>query len=151
MTKPNMALAEPLDLDSLDTAKASDVGAEIELKHPTTKKPLGIFITVLGKHSEVFREIVRERTDERIAKAALSDQRGDEPELPTAARTEARAIELLVACTLGWRSGDNSTIFCGGEHLSFTVQNATTVYNRFIWIREQVDTAIGNLENFIKG
>lgn len=159
MTKPTVE-ATMTDLGDLDTGAASDAGTEIELKHPTTKKPTGIFIGVVGKHSQIFRDIVRERTNDRIRREAENAQRGKEPEPTTAEEVEARAIELLTACTTHWRSEtrtakgevtDNKPIVkFKGEELTFNAGNVAKVYTAMIWAREQVDAAIGDLELFIK-
>lgn len=152
--------ATPIDIASLDTAAASDKGAEIELLHPTTNAPLGIFITVLGKDSQVFRDHVKHDVNAQLRKEALAQRRGKKLDPLTAEEAEEKAIELLVLCTLGWRSEtknakgvvlDNQPhILMGGEVLTFNVLNAKRIYTDSLWIRRQVDDAIGDLENFIK-
>jgi hypothetical protein len=154
--------AKPIDIAALDTSTASDKGAEIELTHPTTQEPIGLFVTVLGKHSQVFRDIIRERVNTRLREEALAERRGKRIKPPTAEEVETKAVELLVACTTGWRSqlrdektgkliegteSPNWTL--GNEELPYSVANAIRVYTGILWIREQVDNAIGDLENFI--
>jgi len=146
--------AAPLDLDALDTCAACDKGAEIELRHPTTGEPVGIFVTILGKDSEVFRQHVKEDVNTRIRRQALADKRGKDVAPPTAEEAEEKATDLLVVCTVGWRQrieGDNfkSTITYKGEELAFTVANAKKLYSNLLWFRRQVDEAIGDLENFM--
>lgn len=143
-----------LDLDSLDTGTACDKGAEIELKHPTTSEGLGLFVTILGKDSQVFREHVKQDVNARIRREALASKRGKDVPPPTAEEAEEKATELLVICTLGWRQRNEDgsfkeTITYKGEELSFNVPNAKTVYTNLLWFRRQVDEAIGDLENFI--
>lgn len=142
------------DLDSLDTGAACDKGAEIELKHPTTNEPLGLFVTILGKDSQVFREHVKQDVNARIRREALASKRGKDVAPPTAEEAEDKATELLVICTLAWRQRNEDgsfkdTITYKGEELSFNVPNAKTVYTNLLWFRRQVDEAIGDLENFI--
>lgn len=181
MTKPTETETEAkpvvaagfTDLANLNTATKSDEGAEIELEHPITQEPLGIFINLLGKHSQIFRDHVRERVNKRMAAEALANRRGKPLPPPTAEQAEADAIDLLTLCTLGWRSetyerdaagsivknadgtrkviANEPVIVMGGEKLSHTVVNAKVVYGTMIWAREQVDNGIGDLENFIKG
>jgi hypothetical protein len=38
-----------------------------------------------------------------------------------------------------------------GEALPFNAKNVLKVYSEQLWVRGQVDAAIGDLENFIKG
>lgn len=172
MTEQKKAsLPNAIDLADLDTAKASDKGAEIELLHPTKQTPLGIFVTVLGKDSEVFKSQVKSDINAAVRKEAFAKRRGKNIDPMTAEEAEEKAIELLVLCTLGWRSetyerdsndaivkdGDGKrkvlanepSITLGGEKLSFSVINAKRVYTDFVWFRRQVDDAIGDLENFI--
>jgi len=156
----NASVPKFTDLDDLDTGKASDAGTEIELVHPVHKTPTGIFIGVLGKHSEVFRDHIREKTNERLRLEALNKKRGKDEETPTAEIVEQKAIELLVLCTTHWRSetrtekgeviSNEPVIVFRGEPLPFNVPNAKMLYARMIWMREQVDEAIGDLERFMK-
>lgn len=153
--------SKAIDLNDLNTSAASDQGAEFELLHPVTQKPLGIFITVLGKHSEVFRNHIKDNINDRLRKAAMSERTGKRQPVATAEQTEREAVELMVLCTLGWRyeeggkpnepgPGSINTLTHKGEELTFSVTNATTLYSELIWMREQVDAAIGDLELFIK-
>ena len=154
------SLPNAIDLADLDTTAASDKGAEIELVHPTSQKGLGIFFNILGKDSQVFRDQVKDDANAAIRKEALARQRGKKIDPPTAEEAEEKAINLLTLCTLGWRSEtkndkgevvDNQpTITIAGEKLSFNANNCKRVYSQFVWIRRQVDEAIGDLENFIK-
>lgn len=139
-----------IDIGQFDTIQASDKGAEIQLTHPISNVPIGLFVTVLGKHSDVFREHIRNSQNERLRAQANATRRGKEVPTPTAEEAETRAVELMVLCTTGWRSDDKPTWTYKGEELEFTIQNAIRVYTEMLWIREQVDTAIGDLENFIK-
>ncbi len=161
MTAEKKAARQAVDIAALDTVTASDKGAEIELVHPTGQQPLGLFVTVLGKHSQIFRDHVRERVNDRLKQEANAQRRGKTLPPPTAEDAEAKAIELLVLCTQGWRSqlrdekgelipGTESPNWTmGGEELPFSVSNAIRIYTNSIWIRQQVDEAVGDLENFI--
>jgi hypothetical protein len=157
--KPAVA-AEVIDLASLDTTKASDDGARIDILHPTSGAKLGIFIRMLGKHSTIFREIVRERVNKRVRQEALANRRGKPLDPRTAEEVERDALELLCACTIGWgtevKTGegdavkDEPWILFEGEQLPHNDANALRVYSKLLWMREQADTAIGDLENFIQ-
>jgi hypothetical protein len=148
------------DLAAFDTAAAGEKGAEFELKNPVNGKGLGIFITVLGKHGKTFRDHVAETTDDRIREQALNDKMGKETPAPSAEEIENRAVALLVLCTVSWRSETRNDkgevtatepyIVIAGEKLDCTVTNARKLYKQFIWLREQVDAAVGNLELFIQ-
>ena len=118
-----------IDLSELDTIVASGRGFELELRHPTSEKPLGQFITILGKDSEQFRAAKRNRVAEPL----------------TMEESEERSVMQLVAATTGFRN-----ILYKGEKLEFSVANARRLYMEQLWIRRQVDKGIADLENFIK-
>jgi len=143
-----------VDLSSLNTSKASDKGAEIEILHPTTNKPLGIFITVLGKDSQVFREHMRDSVNASMRKQALAQRRGKVLDPVLAEQVEREAIELLALCTKSWREseegGDKPTLTFEGSELECNPKNAITIYTELLFIRRQIDDAVGDLENFIK-
>jgi hypothetical protein len=149
-----------IDLADLDSSTASDNGARIPILHPTRKEPIGIHITILGKHSSIFRELVRDRINKRVKAESMAARRGKPLEPKTAEQVEQEALEMLVACTTGWdteiKDKDGKvketkpTIRFREQDLQFNAQNALTIYSHILWIREQVDEAIGDLENFIK-
>jgi len=151
-----------IDIADFDTGAASDKGFDLELLHPTTQQPLGVYITVLGKHGQVFREHLRDQHNERQRAEAQADRKGKELPPITAEESEAKAIELLAVSTTGWFTAETekatgnlinkvATFPYKGEELPFSVPNVLRVYNEQIWVRAQVDGAIGDLENFIKG
>lgn len=138
------------DLASIDTVAACNKGFEIELKHPVTQEPLGIFWTVLGSDSDVFRDYLREVTNEKIRKEAMAKKRGRDVEVDTVEVSEERAIELLTVCSVNWRSTDKPTITFKDAELEFNVPNVKKVLTGLPWIRKQIDEGIGDLENFMK-
>lgn len=139
-----------LDLASLDTVAACDAGAEIELLHPTTQAPLGIFILVLGRDSQVFKNYTRQTINARLRKEALNKRRGRESEVTTVELAEEDNIAALVACTRAWRTGEDPVITFRGSDLPFSPENAALIYNALPWLKRQVDEGIGDLENFLK-
>lgn len=138
------AKPKAIDLASLDLTAAADKGFELELLHPATKAPIGTFIGLIGKDSTVFKAHVRATANGRLRKQAFQQRRGKDVDVPTIEKIEADAIELLAACTTGWRN-----LELRGVQLPFSAINAKVIYTEFPWIREQVDEAIGDIENFI--
>lgn len=130
------------DLNDLDMIKASNQGREIEIRHPLTDEPLGMFVSVLGRESDTFREIIQDRIDRQIEEQARGKRRR-KPK--TVAQGEEEAVELLSACTTGWRG-----VVLNGKELEFTVSNVKMVYKHWAWFRAQVDDAIGDLDGFLK-
>lgn len=152
------------DLAALDTSAASDAGVNIPIVHPITKEPVGINIKILGKHSTTFRELVRERINKRVKEESMAAKRGKQLDPKTAEEVEREALEMLVACTVDWETevfhiddkGNRvidevkPTILFNGERYPFNAKNGLLIYSKMLVIREQVDEAIGDLENFIK-
>jgi len=143
-----MSKSAPIDLADFSTTTACDKGFELELRHPATKAPLGVFLTVLGKDSKTFKDHIRSKTNERLRKDMMARNRGKDAEPSTVEQIERETIELLSICTLGWRTGDAPTITMGGKVLEFSEANARLVYAEE-WIRNQADEAIGDLGNFL--
>lgn len=139
-----------IDLASIDTVAACNAGADVELLHPVTREPLGIFWRVLGRDSDVFKAHVNKNVNAKMRRAMLAKKRGRDAEPTTAEEAEADAIELLVACSAGWRTGDMPTIEFKGSPLAFDENNARRVLTALPWIRSQVDEAVGDLENFMR-
>lgn len=138
------------DLSSVDTVAACNKGTEIELKHPVTNEPTGVFWGILGRDSDAYREYFRELANARIRKEVMARKRGKDVEVETVEVAEAKAIELLVSCSTGWRSEDKPTLTFKGEELEFTVMNAKTVLEALPWVRRQIEDGIDDLENFMK-
>lgn len=140
-----------VDLASIDTAAACNKGFEVELRHPVTNQPLGIFWGVLGSDSDIFRDHVKETINDRLRKEAMAKKRGRDLEVRTMEDAEQDSIELLIVCSTHWRTGDEKTLRFKGEDLAFSVPNAKRVLEDMRWIRAQIDEAIGDLGNFMKG
>lgn len=132
------------DLATLDTKAACSKGYEVELKHPTTSVPLGMFITIVGKDSQEFRDYTREKTNIRLKRDAMAQKRGKDPEIRTVESIEAENIELLVICTKGWRG-----IMKDGVELPFSVQNAIALYKDYPWAYDQINDAVGDVSLFL--
>jgi hypothetical protein len=113
----------------------------VELLHPATMEKLGITIRVMGKDSDRFKEISNKQNRARMAKAQKSRKLEIDPD-----ELDDAVVNLLAACTLSWDG-----MILEGESLDFTKDNAVMVYSRFPWIREQVDIAINDRANFMKG
>ena len=141
-----MTDTKPLDLADLNTTAAADKGFELELLHPVSKAALGVFVGLVGKDSTAFRDHIRRSANERLRKQAMQQRRGKEIEVLTMERIEADAIELLAVSTTGWRG-----VTYKGEDLPFSAANARLLYTEMTWVREQIDEAIGDLENFMPG
>ena len=130
-----------IDLANIDTVKGAIEGLTLRFT-PATNEDLGITINVIGKDSDEFQKITREQTKKRMQKAAKGGFRN--VTIPVE-ELEEDSLKLLAACTKGW-----SGVVENGKAVECTKENAMAIYEKYPWIREQVDTAIGDRANFIK-
>ena len=130
---------KPFDLSKLDTSGAAETGAVLEVLHPTENTPLGIKITLAGADSDVYRKMVNKSVNKRLQRIKPGQT------IPfTAEEQEESGLNLLAVCTLSWEG-----VVVEGEALPCTKENAKMVYQRFPWIKEQVDQFIGDRANFL--
>jgi hypothetical protein len=144
-----------MDLKDLDTTAACEHGFELELLHPITGKPLGMFVTVLGRDSDVFTKVQNDQARVRMQKA----QRMGQKATFTLEDIDRETIDLLAACTVSWRrivsdggqkGQEVKTLLVDGSELECNKANAVQLYTRFKWVREQVDVAVMDRANFLK-
>lgn len=135
-----------ISLSKFDTKTACDQGAEIELRDPKTNSATGVFINIVGKDAQEFRDYTRMKTNERLRKEAMAQRRGKDIDARTVESIESENIELLVTCTKGWRG----MIDDNGVEVPFSVQNAISLYKDYPSVYEQINEAIGDISNFLK-
>lgn len=130
---------KPFDLSKLDTSEAAEMGAVLDVLHPTENTTLGIKITLAGADSDIYRKTVNKSVNKRVQRMKPGQS------MPfTAEEQEESGISLLAACTLAWEG-----VLVDGQELPCSKDNAKALYRRFPWIREQVDTFIGDRANFL--
>lgn len=138
-------------LDELDIGTKSNEGIELELLHPITREPLGMFLTVCGMYSERYIAHQRKVQNADLLKARQGKGKKQDEDIMQIA--EDRGTALLVACTTGWRHGESKALpFHGGKH-EFSAEKCAELYTSksLPWVRLQVDRAIADDSNFIKG
>jgi hypothetical protein len=146
-------------LASLNTSEAANKGRPVALLHPGTQVPLGIRFFVLGADSKEFKRIQREQETVRLEKQKKT-RRGIY--LATPEETESNSLDLLVGLTSGWEEDikDDSGAVTGsrpeielndGEFVPFSSAACRSIYADlgFAWIREQIDSEIGDRRDFL--
>ena len=131
------------ELSKIDTVKGSNEGFDVQIYHPGTNEDLGISIHVLGKDSDEFIKVSRAQSKKRLAKMSKGGFRNTAP-VPVE-EIDQDSLSLLAACTKSWKG-----VIVEGKAIECTPDNVVMIYERFPWIREQVDTAIGDRANIIK-
>lgn len=144
MTKTNDAA----DLSALDTISACNKPFEFELVHPVNRTGLGIFWSVVGKDSDVYRARIRGLADENLRRSNA----GLPPMDNTLSKLEAKNVDTLAAASTGWRSeGKPGVVVWKGEELSFTPENVKRVLTELPAAREQVQEKVNDLGNWLGG
>ena len=129
-----MSKPDTLDLAALDTAALCEQGAELELVHPGTGAPLGVWITMAGIDSRIWRGAVAAQTWSRRGRRDLTPD-----------EIQAGAVDILARCTLGWRG-----VVLEGKELPCTMENARMLYSRLPWVREQVDRFASDRASYLR-
>lgn len=135
-------------LFELNTQEKAEKGIEIEILHPKTNVPLGIFITVLGTDSETYRQISRKNQNRR-----LESVRRGRPSTQSAEEIELEAINTMAACTVSWRTGDVPKLELEPKKMfECNFENAKKLYSDpgFTWLRDQVNQEGGDRANFLE-
>jgi len=131
-----------MDLTSLALASANPEGVKMELFHPVTEASFDppVYITVVGIDSDTYQKAQLDQRNKQWKKMQRRNRIRFEI---TAEETEQNAVELLAKCIVGW---DN--IEWEGKPLQFNYDNAKKLLT-VSWVREQVDTFIGDRANFL--
>lgn len=149
-----MSKDNTLDFDSLDTTAACEKPFELELLHPDTKKPLGVFVSIIGTESaeikaEFRKELNRER--QREFQAQRSPSKAVEPK--TIEEQEAEGVRLAARLLKGWRTVKDGksepVVIWKGEKLDFNPDNVNRWLTHFAWVRVQIIDGAGELGNFL--
>ena len=106
----------------------------VKLKHPVTGDELDATINIYGKDSSVFKNAIKQRAKAQIARKSK--------ELDLDANDKDN-IDVLADCTKSW-----SGIAEGSKEITFSRDAAIELYTKYVWIREQIDIAIGDRANF---
>jgi hypothetical protein len=106
-----------IDLSSLDTAAQAEEGADLALLHPSTGKPLGPTLRLVGMDSDRYNKARRRIVEKRLAKSRAR------LDLDAA---EMENLSLLADCTLGW-----AEIVIDGADVPFSREAALELYRRF--------------------
>ena len=142
-----MTKAEAFDLASVDTIAACNKPFDMELVHPVSRVGLGVFFSLVGKDSDIYRARVRAMADSRL-RGAKDDDSLD--------KLEAKNIDAIVAANVAWWTVVDGKkldgiVTLGGEKLDFTPANQRTVFTKILPAREQAQEAINDLGNFMRG
>lgn len=131
-------------MDTFDLDAFEDISAgEYVVKHPETNQPTPIVMTLAGPEHPNRKKIVfaAQRRMRKVLQQTGKLQLADPEE------EEAEEVDMLVACTLGWKG-----VSVGGKALAYSPEAARSLYSdpKRRWLRDQIKAAINEREHFIK-
>lgn len=131
-------IAPPADLAELDrVVEAQETGILIPIMHVDGVSPLGFSVRVAGPDSS------RAQRAREIMQQELVNRGSLEPLSP--AESLEQGVRYLARITMGWEP----QIKLDGKILEYSEENAVNLYNRFRFIRQQVDSKAGQRELFL--
>lgn len=147
----SVEVEKDFDFSEIDTVAACNKGFELQLVHPSTKAPLKVWLKIVGKDSDAFNAKVAEQRNADIRLASEAAKRGKQPKLKTHEESKREEAELLASCVIGFRCAGGSYVMLKGQKLLYSEANVIKLLTEMPSIKEQVDGAVVNLENFLKG
>lgn len=131
-----------MDLMNIGTTKET---TDVTLYNPVNSELLTnedgseMTITICGPYSKKYKAISHAQQNRRLMKAQRT---GGKLNL-TAEEIEASALDLLVKCVESWN------ITLGGEQPECKEAKVREVFETLPWVREQVDSALGDTQAFL--
>jgi len=131
-----------MDLMNIGTTKET---TDVVLYNPVTSEILcnedgsEMTITVYGPYSQKYKSISHAQQNRRLQKAQRTGGRLS----LTAEELEASALDLLVKCVESW------SITLGGEQPVCSEGKVRDLFEKLPWVREQVESAIGDAQAFL--
>lgn len=134
-----------MDLGNLDFSRTAEEGSWLAIEHPVTGEPLTtdgkpVRMLLLGRDSAAYRKAAHKAQDARLRNAGRS---GGLRNLSSES-LEREGMRVLAACVVRWEG-----IVVDGEPLEFSPAAALELFDRFDWIRQQVDSFIEDRSNFL--
>ena len=111
--------------------------AQLTVLHPKTGEETSIVITLASPDSDKYRKLSMAMRNKNLQYATKN--RG----VASAERLDEDAVNLLVGATLAWAG-----VVENGIAVDCTPENVRRLYTTFPWLREQVDTFLGDRKNF---
>lgn len=135
---------ETFDLSDLDISAASEAGVVVEIVRPGSAGPImtpdgPMSVTVAGEQSERFQKARRSAANRRLAMKGRSKL--------TIEELEEEALDSLCKCVLAWNG-----FYKAGVQLASDYTNVRAILANpgYVWLRKQIDEAVGDEANFIK-
>jgi hypothetical protein len=127
-----------LDLSGLET-NAKQEGM-LDILHPATQVAIGMKLRLASPDSEHYRKLVQTMKNKNMA---ILQRKGNK--ILSAEAVEESTTAVLAGAVLGF-VGDPPN--WGGAPLECDAETMRMVFDKFPWIREQIDEYLGDRANF---
>lgn len=109
----------------------------VTIVDPRTGEDTDIRIRVNSPDSKAYQQAMHKLSNQRL------QQMSRKGSAVTSERVQREAIEMLAANIVGWEGVEEN-----GEPLPFSHDAAIDLLTRFKWLREQIDSFLGDRKNF---
>lgn len=133
-----------------EMAREADKGHEFELTAPDGKTGTGMFWSVVGQESSIFRRASRKLVDRQRKEDFERQKKGLEPKPRTTDDDIAASIEHYAECSTGWRNMVIDEEADGPDPLDFTPANVKRALS-YDFVRMQVEKEIFGIGDFTTG
>ena len=144
----NISVKPAFDLNSLNQVKASDQGYEFEFISESYGAT-GIYFSVLGEQSNVVKEWVRKKVNQKRTQDLMRQKKGKEA-IVEFEQDERESRESAAIRLTGWRGLYKDLSVASPEPLEFNFENALNLVS----INDEIFQAIiknsGEVSNFTK-
>ena len=123
----------------MDIADIKYVEKEVEILHPATKEPLGVFIKLMSPDDDRMLRLKKQMGDKRAQIEAKGKY------FKTEELIKNRHMVLFTAMT-GWRWEGDTTF--NGEKPELNQKNAFQIFEERPWFANQIDEHFSELESF---
>ncbi len=137
-TNMTASATETTGFDLGQIAQAAIDKAWATITHPVTGAPTDMRIQVASPDSDLYKRI-----DRKIKNRSLTVMQKTRGRPVSIEAMDASGLELLVGITVGWEGARQD-----GRDLECNEENTRMLYTKFPFIREQVDTFVGDRANF---
>lgn len=120
-----------MDISSIVAAERA-----VDIKHPVNAEPIGLRITLRPDSDPAVVAARRKWLNERLQKGAKI----------TAEKLEAQGLAVIVASISGWDWQGEATF--EGQKPEFTASNAERLLKKLPWVKDQLDTELGDAAAF---
>lgn len=122
----------------IDLAEIKTGNITLEIRHPKTDEPLGVFVTLQPIDSPSMKKMARNINDRKLTLQARGKNFKSEEMIEI-------ARNLTIEAIVDWEWAGQTF---EGEVLEFNRKNVSRVIEKLDWFRDQIDDELGNVRSF---